>query len=253
MPAANQRGAKCRQVIQRSWLGGRPPNRLTWCKVRPKPSPTPSSSNSNALPAKIACLSSRSGFAHLDEVFSAAPYFSNAVTFIAVLPTASSWSVLWNNSFLCDGYDSLCWCLTNHHRMTTCHWSAHDAWTTFQSGAGFTHRAWRDGGLIERSVHCSQEDRRWIFAQHGDPLPEEDTSAYSKRKKPDRLNEAGVLGLLTKLGAQPWEESFYEISHKPTYLLSRPLPANASARPRQEVLDPNGHGSAGLRRPLTGL
>jgi hypothetical protein len=31
--------------------------------------------------------------------------------------------VLWNNSFLCDGYDSLCWCLTSHHDLTTIHWA----------------------------------------------------------------------------------------------------------------------------------
>jgi hypothetical protein len=46
-----------------------------------------------------------SSFDGLGSVFASAPYFANVVTFIAVLPTKSQWSVLWNNSFLCDGYD----------------------------------------------------------------------------------------------------------------------------------------------------
>src|SRR6185503_5189563 len=72
-------------------------------------------------------------FASLNTAFEAAPEFTNVPTFYLVLPTHSKWSVLWNNSFLCDGYDSLCHCLTMNHRLTTVHWSAHDEWTTFQS------------------------------------------------------------------------------------------------------------------------
>ena len=35
--------------------------------------------------------------------------FTNVSTCYLVLPTHSRWTVRWNNSFLCDGYDSLCW------------------------------------------------------------------------------------------------------------------------------------------------
>src|SRR5262245_38651700 len=75
-------------------------------------------------------------YTSLDAAFQAAPEFANVPTFYLVLPSRSRWTVLWNNSFLCDGCDSLCWCLTKNHRLITMHWLAHDKWTTFQSGAG---------------------------------------------------------------------------------------------------------------------
>jgi hypothetical protein len=65
-------------------------------------------------------------FDSLDAAFRSASNFDNVVTFLLALPTRSKWTVLWNNSFLCDGYDSLCWCLTSHHDLTTIHWAAHD-------------------------------------------------------------------------------------------------------------------------------
>lgn len=73
-------------------------------------------------------------FSNLDAAFRSASEFANVPTIYLVLPTLSKWSVLWNNSFLCDGYDSLCHCLTKNHGLTTVHWSAHDEWTSFQSG-----------------------------------------------------------------------------------------------------------------------
>jgi hypothetical protein len=99
-------------------------------------------------------------FADLDAAFGAAPEFANVPTFYLVLPSRSRWTVLWNNSFLCDGYDSLCWCLTKNHGLTTVHWSAHDEWTTFQSGAVFHHRRWESSAMIERSVHALSLLRR---------------------------------------------------------------------------------------------
>ena len=84
--------------------------------------------------------------------------------FILVLPTHSKWSVLWNNSFLCDGYDSLCHCLTKNHGLTTVHWSAHDQWTSFQSGAGFTHRRQVGAKVVEPScLTAAQDNNRWLF------------------------------------------------------------------------------------------
>ena len=176
-------------------------------------------------------------FADLNGVFSAAPHFANTVTFIAVLPTKSDWVALWNNSFLCDGYDSLCWCLTRNHGLTTVHWSAHDEPTTFQPGSQFTHRHWRGGQLDERSVACIREDRRWLFVETGEPLPEEETSAYSVRRKQDRLGERGIMGLLSRLGAAPWTEAFYSVPGRPVLLLSRELPPAATTRDRGTILN----------------
>src|SRR5262249_54437601 len=87
------------------------------------------------------------GFASVD-VFPTVPivYF--------VMPTWSEWSVLWNNSFLCDGYDSLCWCLTSRHGLPTVHWKSSDADAVFQAGSLFTARRRVGGDMVERSVYC---------------------------------------------------------------------------------------------------
>lgn len=177
-------------------------------------------------------------FADLDGVFSAAPHFANVVTFIAVLPTRSDWVALWNNCFLCNGYESLCWCLTRNHGLTSVHWSAHDETTSFQAGSHFTHRRWHEGQSHERSVACIREDQRWIFGATGEPLPEEDITAYSARRNRDRLGESRVMDLLARLGAAPWTEAFYAVPGSPVLLLSRDLPPAATTRDRDAVLKP---------------
>ena len=181
-------------------------------------------------------------FDTLDGVFSSPAYFTNVVTFIAVLPTKSDWVALWNNSFLCDGYDSLCWCLTRNHEMTTLHWSAHDDTTTFQPGSQLTHRRWHNGKVDERSVACIRQDRRWLFVESGEPIPEEDTQAYSARRKHERLGEASLMDLLLRLGAAPWTAAFYSVPGRPVFLLFRGLPPAAITRSRDAVLGPQRHG-----------
>lgn len=176
-------------------------------------------------------------FQSLDAAFQASPEFTNVPTFYLVLPTRSRWTVLWNNSFLCDGYDSLCWCLTANHRMTTIHWSAHDEWTTFQSGAAFHHRRWDGSAVVERIVQAAQEDKRWLFFELGQPLPEEAASAYLARRKRDRLNETLVAQLLARLGASPWSEEFYAIPDQPCFVLRRvDVPPHAVRRHPSDVV-----------------
>ncbi len=179
-------------------------------------------------------------FPNLDSAFTAAPNFASWPTFFLVLPTNSKWSVLWNNSWGCDGYDSLCWCLTTNHGLTTIHSSANDTWTTFQSGAKFTYRRMNGTTLAERSVYAGQEDKRWLFFQTGDPLPEENVTLYNAKRKRDRLNESELMKLLARLGASPWSEEFYSLSTQSTFVLrlSRP-PATTLYRQRSEVLNSN--------------
>src|SRR5215469_9306651 len=100
---------------------------------------------------------------NLNAALQEVPEFANIPTYYLVLPSRSQWSVLWNNSFLCDGYDSLCWNLTNSYGFTTIHWSAHDQATTFQAGATFCHRRRDSTGMVERAVCAGQEDKRWDF------------------------------------------------------------------------------------------
>src|SRR5262245_13526917 len=158
----------------------------------------------------------------LEDAFAACHLFTNVPTFHVVLPTRSRWTVLWNNSFLCDGYDSLCYCVTQNHRITTLHWSAHDESTTFQPGASFTYRTMQAGVMVERSVYCGREDNRWLFHESGSPLPEEDISAYGARRKKDRLNESVMLALLERFEARPWAEAFYDLGARKCFMLRRP-------------------------------
>jgi hypothetical protein len=184
-----------------------------------------------------AVRSSWQKFANLDAAFRAAPTFANVPTFFLVLPTPSRWSVLWNNSFLCDGYDSLCWCLTKNHGLTSIHWSAHDAWTTSQSGADFYYRSWDGHSVIERSVCCAQEDRRWWFFQSGEALPEEDLRSYEARRKRDRLNEQQLTLFLGRLGAHPWSEEYYDLAGRSCFVVERTAPpSSVILRPREEVV-----------------
>ena len=173
----------------------------------------------------------------LDAAFSIPPVFANVPTYYLVLPTHSRWTVLWNNSFLCDGYDSLCWCLTANHSLTTMHWFAHDQWTTMQSGAGFTHRCREGARVVERSVYCAQEDKQWDFHAIGTPLREERLEQYAAPRKRDRLNEASLMALLRRLDADPWVEGFYAVPERQIFMLQRlEIPTTIAVRPREDVL-----------------
>jgi hypothetical protein len=180
-------------------------------------------------------------FASLNDVFGSVAVFTNVPTVYFVLPTHSDWTVLWSNSFLCDGYDSLCWCLTNHHGLTTMHWRSLDEDAVFQAGSSFTYRRQSASGLRQRSVYCCKNDDRWEFRAVGEPLQEEDLAAYSGRRKRDRLNERGMVTLLGKLGARPWEDDFYRAGEAfriervsyPDKISQKRFPQ--FARPRNEI------------------
>jgi hypothetical protein len=149
-------------------------------------------------------------FASLAHVFGSVSVFTNVPTVYFILPTRSEWTVLWDNCFLCDGYDSLCWCLTTNHALTTMHWRASDEDAVFQAGSTFTFRQPSDSGLKERSAYCGKNDKRWEFHAAGEPLSEEDVAGYSARPVRDRLNERRMLDLLARLGARPWDDDFYQ-------------------------------------------
>ncbi|MEZ2297471.1 hypothetical protein [Variovorax sp. RCC_210] len=178
-----------------------------------------------------------SHYADLDAAFGAATEFANVPTHFLALPTHSDWTVLWNNSFLCSGYDSLCACITANHGLTTVHWSAHDSTTTTQPGATFTHRSLLDATLMERSVYASQQDGKWLFAEAGPSLPQEDVGSYRSRTKRDRLDESRMASFLGRLGAAPWDEAFYALSAQPCFVLQRQAaPMTITRRPRSAVI-----------------
>lgn len=148
-------------------------------------------------------------FESMNGVFESVSVFTNVPTVVFVLPTHSDWTVLWNNSYLCDGWDSLCFNLASNYALTTMDWRSSDNDAVFQAGSSFTFRKKFDSGLIQRSVYCGKNDERWEFEASGEPLPEEDIAAYSNRRTRDRLDERGMLALLARLGARPWEDDFY--------------------------------------------
>lgn len=175
-------------------------------------------------------------FDSLEQVFASVDRFSNIGTQFFALPTRSRWTVLWNNSFLCDGYASLCANLTRVHGFTAIHWAAHDDATTFQPGAQFTRTIKRGDGVDVRNVYAGQEDSRWLFHQDGEPLPEEDTARYGERIKRKRMNEAVMMQFLDRLGARPWEDAFYDFSAPCFRVVRVDVPKAVSFRSPAEVL-----------------
>lgn len=145
--------------------------------------------------------------------------------------------MIWNNSFLCDGYDSLCHCLTNRHGLTTIHWSSHDEATTFQTGSLFHFRKLVNNQVQERTVQVAKNDSKWEFFEIGEPLAVEDQQSYTARLKRDRLNEEKMTKLLEAVGASPWQEDFYVVNKKPVYVIRRMNPPNTVIkRQRREVI-----------------
>jgi hypothetical protein len=91
------------------------------------------------------------------------------------------------------------------------HWRSSDEDAVFQAGSSFTFRRQSELGMSERSVYCGKNDQRWEFHAAGEPLLEEDLASYAARRKRDRLNEHGMLKLLARLGAHPWDDDFYPV------------------------------------------
>jgi len=90
---------------------------------------------------------------------------------------------------------------------------------------------------MERSVYCAQEDKRWHFHAAGIPLAEESLEQYSAPRKRDRLNEAGMIALLRRLGADPWIDGFYAVPECKIFVLQRlEIPTTITLRPREDVL-----------------
>jgi len=169
------------------------------------------------------------------------------------LPARSGWTVLWNNSFLCDGYDSLAYNLTRLHGVDTLHFSSSD--TDDRTSLAGTTFAWRPasgGGEPARTLYCASQGKRWHFQATGTPLPGEPLAAYEKRGIRERLNERSMMALLATLGAEPWREAFYDFS-VPAFRIDRlDVPPATIARPPSEVLQSGPPPSPVVDTPLEG-
>lgn len=178
----------------------------------------------------------RIGASSLDDVFASVPTFTNVPTTFVVLPARRGWTVIWNNSFLCDGYDSLAYNLTRLHGVDTLHFTSSDTDGPMLAGTSFTWREGSGGGEPTRTVHCASSGPRWSFHATGTPLPGEDVASYSKAPVRGRMDERALTRLLATMGAEPWRESFYDFA-APVHRLDRlALPATITSRPVAAVL-----------------
>lgn len=149
----------------------------------------------------------------IEDLLRNAGPFPNSPTRHYALPTKTAWTVIWNNSALCDGHDSFAHCLTHFWGIETLHFYSSDKSSIQLAGSHFTHRVRGDTEEMKvRDVYCCDQGGRWHFEQHGDPLPEEDLESYSAKRKRDRLNEQCLMELLQRLGIQPWRETTYDFA-----------------------------------------
>jgi len=177
-------------------------------------------------------------FSSVFEVFESVQTFANVPLTHFVLPTGSPWTVLWFDSFLFDGYDSLCHNLTQRFGFETLHWRSSDKDSKFLRGSSFTHRKSIDGKVSKRSVYCCVEDsRRWYIETHGEPLEAEDLSVYTAKRISDRLNEQLMTDFLGRLGAFPLDSGFYAIPQNPVSIIRRSsYPETIITKNRAEIL-----------------
>ena len=160
-------------------------------------------------------------FDGFDAAFSSVRKLTNVPTVFLVFPTHSKWSVLWSNSFLCDGYDSLCYNLTKQFQVETIHFTANDSPTVTDSGALVTFRRHDGATILERTIYSIKEDSRWTFYQRGDPLSFENLERYRARRKRDRLNETSLMEMFALIGIHPWSVDFYDFSGQECYRIQR--------------------------------
>src|SRR5262249_50224324 len=96
-----------------------------------------------------------------------------------------------------------------NHGLTTMHWRSSDEDAVFQAGRFFSFRGPSGlGSFLSSGYFCKNDERRGFFSVGGAP-PGEDLQAYSAKGKRDRLPEEGMLKLLERLGARPWQNEFY--------------------------------------------
>jgi hypothetical protein len=191
--------------------------------------------------------------ASIGSVFESVPELTNGVSTLFAIPAREGWTVLWNDSFLCDGYDSLCSNLTRRYSVETLHWSCSDTDKPFLAGTTFKWREANKGGEPSRTLYCCSQGSRWNFQTTGEPMPGEPVAAYGSRKIRDRMNENLFMEFLRTLGAEPWRERFYDLPDKPVYRVGwRDLPRTGRVfRPVAEVLTP-GSEPVAADEPLEG-
>jgi hypothetical protein len=167
---------------------------------------------------------------NMSEVFGAPRMLDNVGLHYFIIPTHSEWTAIWTSTFLCAGYDSLSFCLTQNHGFETVHFHSSDSGGPFQPGTVFSHRS-KAG---ERNISAIQEDARWIFHVSGTPLPEEDVSLYQTKKISARWNSTALLSVLGRIHIRPWSDDYYDLSAPVIHLERRAAPRTVARMSREE-------------------
>lgn len=156
------------------------------------------------------------------ELFlSESPRLTNVPTVLFVKPAINGWSFILTNTFLCDGYDSLCHNLTRLYGWATFHFISKDTTTTFLPGSGFQYRFMENGEMKKRYVQASVDDSdKWVFYESGPVQPFENPADYQERIKKKRLNEARMKEIFQRLSVDPWDDASYLLD-QPCYIVKR--------------------------------
>ena len=189
---------------------------------------------------------------NLHDVFATVTTFTNFPTTFFALPARNGWTVLWNNSFQCDGYSSLAYNLTRLHCVDTLHFSSSDTDGPGLAGTTFAWHPASGGGEHTRTLYCASQGKRWTFHATGTPLPGEVLADYGKRLIRERMNERKMMALLATLGAEPWREAFYDFSVPAFRVDSLDVPPATKSRLPSEVVQSGSRPSAAVDAPLNG-
>ena len=136
----------------------------------------------------------------LADVFSKPNAYTSFPTEFFVVPTKSPWTLLWCNTFHCNGYDSLCYCITQHSQLETIHYTSCDHDAFYQAGSQWHHRV--DCGT-ERVISAIRNDTKWDWFSNGELQSYENEKYYENRIIKKRFNNHIVNEYLDEIGFNP--------------------------------------------------
>lgn len=153
-------------------------------------------------------------FSSVEDIINHPATYSSSPIYFYIIPTNTDWTILWNNSFHCNGHDSLCHCLTKNHKIETIHYLSSDIDAFYQAGSSWTHRL-PNGAM--RNISCIKEDKKWIWYTSGEVQDYEEQHLYTERIKRKRFNNNILQNYLRSIGCNPNEQPF-DFSAQATFI-----------------------------------
>ena len=126
--------------------------------------------------------------------------FTVTPTKVIAFPTKTKWTIIWNNSFLCNGWDSLFINLTNFYDYDIFYFCSHDKVTTTLPGTYFYYKYRENEILKERYVWaCKNDNNKWEFLEKGETCYFETIEDYKDKIIKNRLNENKMEKIFNKM------------------------------------------------------